>query len=85
MTCPSCAGPLTSGVVDSRGHSFDHCRWCGARWSEHVSSDIDGKDRPTGVASPRRSAASHRAASGDWYEWKLGRRSFANEYRYRIA
>lgn len=85
MSCPSCTGPLTPVVIDSSGHTVDDCRACGARWSYHVWSHLGGEDRPAGTAGLRRAAAADRATSGDWYEWKLGRRSFANEFRYRMA
>ena len=74
MRCPTCKSPLKQDVVDHSGRRFDYCRGCGAQWHDQVSS-----------ASAHSATAARRAASVDRYEQKLGRRSFATEYRYRIG
>lgn len=74
MGCPACKSKLERDVVDHGGRRFDYCLGCGAQWRDHVSS------------APVHSAGAARwAAPVDKFEQKLGRRSFANEYRYRIG
>jgi hypothetical protein len=84
MGCPVCTRPLNTDVIDRSGSRLAYCVGCDAPWSAHaVTASTRGPEAGEATDMSPMTAAL-RAALADRYEWKLGRRSFTQAYRYQI-